>query len=161
MTETLNDAATNPQQTIAELQRKLAERAAERDELVQQQTATADVLKAMSSSAFDLSAVFDTVVESSAKLCNFDCPNAPDTARMREQLLPILGSDTSDLRPLDEQPTFRPSCQVLACASSPPAPPSIGGRSRRRPQKIRRRARNIVSRRRLFTEPLKSSASTS
>jgi hypothetical protein len=68
MTETLNDAVTDPQRTIAELQRKLAERAAERDELVQQQTATADVLKAMSNSAFDLSAVFDTVVESSAKL---------------------------------------------------------------------------------------------
>jgi two-component system, NtrC family, sensor kinase len=75
MTETLNDAVTDPQQTIAELQRKLAERAAERDELVQQQTATADVLKAMSNSAFDLSAVFDTVVESSAKLCNSDRAN--------------------------------------------------------------------------------------
>ncbi len=75
MTETLNDAVTDPQQTIAELQRKLAERAAERDELVQQQTATADVLKAMSNSAFDLSAVFDAVVESSAKLCNSDRAN--------------------------------------------------------------------------------------
>ena len=75
MTETLNDAATDPQQTIAVLQRKLAERAAERDELVQQQTATADVLKAMSNSAFDLSAVFDTVVESSAKLCHSDRAN--------------------------------------------------------------------------------------
>jgi hypothetical protein len=35
MTETLDDAANDPQQNIAELQRKLAERNAERDELLQ------------------------------------------------------------------------------------------------------------------------------
>jgi hypothetical protein len=54
MTEPLNDAANNPQQTIAELQRKLAERNAERDELLKQQAATADVLKIISRSATKL-----------------------------------------------------------------------------------------------------------
>jgi hypothetical protein len=44
MTETLNDAV-NPQQMILELQRKLDERTAERNESIAQQAATAEILK--------------------------------------------------------------------------------------------------------------------
>ena len=72
MTETLNDAATDPQQTIAELQRKLAERIAERDELLQQRTATAAVLKVISRSAFDLESALVNVCETAARLCDAD-----------------------------------------------------------------------------------------
>ena len=54
MTETPNDAATDVQQIIAELQRKLAERAAECDELLLQQAASAEILGVINSSHGDL-----------------------------------------------------------------------------------------------------------
>jgi hypothetical protein len=64
-----DDAQADLRQTLAALQRELAERTAERDKALAQQAVTAEVLEVINSSPGNLAPVFEAIVTSAARVC--------------------------------------------------------------------------------------------
>src|SRR5690348_436890 len=69
MSAMADSVLADPQELIADLQRQLAERTAERDEALAQQAAAAEVLGVINSSPGDLAPVVDAMLKKALHLC--------------------------------------------------------------------------------------------
>jgi GAF domain-containing protein len=73
MTTTLDDEVIDLRRTNAELRRMLEERGRERDEALQRETATTEVLQVINASHGDLAPVFEAMLEKAMQLADATC----------------------------------------------------------------------------------------
>jgi GAF domain-containing protein len=136
MSVTPDSTFADPEQRIADLERQLAECQAERDQGLQRESATAEVLGVINSSPGDLATVFDTILEKAHALCGavqgalvtFDGEwfRARATRGMPERFAevlhhgfaPVPGSPVDPL--MRGEPVYTPDLHAFA-ANSPPA----------------------------------------
>jgi len=115
-------------ETIANLQRELAQRTAERDEALAQQTATADILAAISSSKSQLEPVFKTIVDRTTHICEatFACLGLFEGSALRFAAISGVSANSDFFHPARlHQPDACPYVVPLARAKTTVQTPDL------------------------------------
>jgi signal transduction histidine kinase len=89
LAERFNQMTGQLRESYATLEQRVVERTRELTEALEQQTATAEILRVMSSSPTDVQPVFDAIAASAARLCG---ANDAQVLRVEEQVLRLVAA---------------------------------------------------------------------